>query len=64
MIQEAKVIGPPGIVAGKIGIRLYGRGRRGDFTSSVATNDQGLPTQFEENLRGTVRHFVGHDIGA
>ena len=58
------MIGPPGIVAGEIGIRLYRTGGCGGFAGTVAANDQGLATQLEENLGGAVRHLVGDDIGA
>ena len=64
MVKEAKVISPPGIVAGEIGKRSDRTGRCGGFAGPVAANNQGLPPQLEENLRRAVRHLVGDDLGA
>ena len=53
VIEEAEVIGPPGIVAGVIDVRLYLAGRRGGLAGPLALNDQGLATKLEEDLGGT-----------
>src|SRR5882724_5314343 len=62
VVAEAEVIGPPGIVAGVISVRLYCSGSRGSLTGPLAPNDQGLATKLEEDLGGTACNRVGHDI--
>src|SRR5215216_5803847 len=63
MIDEAEVIGPPGIVAGVIGVRLNLSGSRGGLAGTLAPNDKGLATNLEEDLGGTTCDCVGNDIG-
>jgi hypothetical protein len=48
VVEEAEVIGPPGIVAGVISVRLYFSGSRGSLAGPLAPNDQGLATKLEE----------------
>ena len=63
MIDEAEVIGPPGIVAGVIGVRLNLAGSRGGLAGTLAPNDKGLATNLEEDL-GAPRATVSATISA
>jgi hypothetical protein len=47
--EEAEGIGPPGIVAGVISVRLSCSGSRGRLAGPLAPNDQGLATKLEED---------------
>jgi hypothetical protein len=66
VVQEAKVIGPPGVVAGEMGKRLDRTGWHGGFAGPVAANDQGLTPQLEENVRrtGIVPDFQAREFPA
>jgi hypothetical protein len=46
--EEAEGIGPPGMVAGVISVRLSCSGSRGSLAGPLAPNDQGLATKLEE----------------
>src|SRR5262245_28914651 len=64
VIQEAEMIRPPGVVAGKACKWLDRPGRYGGFALPVAANDQGLTPQLKENLRRAIGDRVGDDLGA
>ena len=49
VVEEAEGIGPPGMVAGVISVRLSCSGSRGSLAGPLTPNDQGLATQLEED---------------
>ena len=63
VIEEAKVISPPGIVAGVIGIGLNRAGRRGGLAGPLPPNDQGLAPKLKEDW-GAPRATVSATMSA
>jgi hypothetical protein len=53
LVQEAEMVGAPGIMAGKVGISLNGSRGDGILARPLAPGEDRHPTELDKDLRGT-----------
>lgn len=57
------MVGPPPVMAGKVGVLLNRRSGDWGFARPSAANNDRHATEIDEDLRGTTRYRVGGDRG-